>query len=82
MKCKMINVSAAWQKTLSTKSILSYLTGYNFLFSLHIEMVGLHNSYRFNAKRRGERVEGEDEWEREEEGGRREGGKGKGVVLS
>ena len=49
------------------------LLGSNFLFSLHVETVGLHTTYHFNEKRGRERVEGEDEWEREE-GGRREGG--------
>ena len=65
------------QKFLSTNSILSCLAAIS-CSALHVETVGLHTTYHFNEKRGRERVEGKDEWEREEKGGRREGGRGRG----
>ena len=72
------------QKFLSTNSILSCLAAIS-CSALHVDMVGLHTTYHFNEKRGRERVEGEDEWEREEKGrreGGREGKRKESVLLS
>ena len=77
LKCKRINVSAE----IPLYKVHPILLGSNYWFSfLHVETVGLHTTYHFNEKRGRERVEGEDEWEREEGG--REGKRKESVLLS